>query len=380
MWINARATTDNISANCPYQSIDGEITDVMYYQHLDTDIVSQPSTFSTQFDNTKQQEIDELPWSLDDESLSTHSSLDQNHQISYDTQVFPTTEVSNGSSVARDALAELGLQKFLRTVWSGSHGNRRARSWPRFPDARRYSDLMPCDEQVETKQRSRRDCYHAVDGKSTMVNRIFACPFYRHDPRTHLACLRNAGIRDISSLIKHMWNFHRQAPYCPICGATFFTTELCDGHIRSRQCRPQDATWLMGVTQGQMQQIIDESQTQVFPVIQWFVIWSIIFPDEEPPSEPHLSGGLESIIGAVWNFWESSGQNIIANFIEENRLCTWGISVDRSIMTLHEEVFSKMIDRLLFSYTESKDTYTQECGWAAQIIATLWPSRKCMPQ
>ncbi|RYP18870.1 hypothetical protein DL765_003658 [Monosporascus sp. GIB2] len=165
------------------------------------------------------------------------------------------------NTIEINALVRLGLKIVLRSIWVSEGVGERSSSWPPSPGSTKLRKLPP--ERAD------------------------------------------ATIQDIPTLIQHLWDVHRQPPYCPTCQVTFNSATLCDEHIRSRHCNPRDPSGTKGITQEQMEQLseleylVEESHAWMAPSVQWFLIWSIIFPRVEPPQSPYLLGRFESIVCAA---------------------------------------------------------------------------------
>ncbi|KAI1501564.1 hypothetical protein F5X99DRAFT_382326 [Biscogniauxia marginata] len=330
----------------------------------------QPSASEARVWEFQNQYRDEPPSYNNDDETSEFLSFNEDNMtsstVSPQSQP-PTLELNQALAKERDELTESVLRQFLRRYGTSKIGDRRARSWPPSSDER-HPSLAYSDAHAEAEQEhSTSDNHTAHYGKPTETSRAFACPFYRHNPAEHLNCLRYADMRRIEDLIQHLEDAHHQRPFCPICNALFNTSSSCDEHIRSRQCSPQPATWSMGITYREHQEIIDQTKTWRVPAVKWFITWSIIFPDEEPPMRPYLSGGIESEILAVQDFWAESGREIISDFMRGgNGLHGHGpLDEEHNTAALYQAVLDQMIDQLITSYKELKDDRVQECSRGA---------------
>ncbi|KAI0599685.1 hypothetical protein F4775DRAFT_549412 [Biscogniauxia sp. FL1348] len=276
---------------------------------------------------------------------------------------------------ARNKITELTIREFLCGSWVGNNNRGRAQSWPLSLNAREHALLTDRDTQVDGRQEHGRIGIYTTDAeRSRAISRTLACPFYRHDPTKHLSCLQYGNMPNIEGLVQHLEDAHCQQPYCPTCNALFSTSESCDDHIRRRGCSPQAATWSMGVTHREMQDIIDEANVPKVTTVRWFNIWSVIFPEEEPPLQPYLSGRLELTICVVRDFWMKSGPQIVSNFLRENDMHTsMSLNDEPTALTLYHAVLDQIIDQLILSSKEPKDHQAQGCGRAAQILASLPP-------
>ncbi|RYP52446.1 hypothetical protein DL769_010679 [Monosporascus sp. CRB-8-3] len=274
-----------------------------------------------------------------------------------------------------NALAKLGLKKALASIWRGKRGGERARSWPPSPDSREQRRMTSGKVRAETTWKS----YDTGFGKAEKISQTFACPFYRRNPKEYASCIRDPTIQGIPSLIQHLWDVHRQPPYCPTCQATFDSTALCEEHITSRRCIPREPPRRKGLTQEQMQQLseieelAEEPHAWMAPGVQWFLIWSIVFPGEEPLLRPYLSSKLESIICAAGKFWLRNGQRIILDSLRKRGYQTSRemMSDERNLATLHQAVLEQMVDQLIGSYTQGDGWNVKGCSQAARVMASL---------
>ncbi|KAI1080835.1 hypothetical protein F5B20DRAFT_96092 [Whalleya microplaca] len=215
-----------------------------------------------------------------------------------------------------------------------------------------------------------------------MTGEAFACPFYRQNPAGNLACLRQLNLRSVQDLIQHLWDVHRQPPHCPICYATFSTTEVCDTHIRSKLCTLQETPRSQGLTIEQMEEIFEEPPTPIARAVEWFRIWGIAFPGEEPPLRPYVSGGIESVLCEVREFWSGHGQSIILGFLKEEGLHSGsGIDEGLKLEALQDDILHRMINRIITCnrHDNSEEMQGPKHTQAAKFIASLGqPPRICL--
>lgn len=194
-----------------------------------------------------------------------------------------------------------------------------------------------------------------IDGEETIliktprpVRGSFACPFYIREPSQHQACLTRTDIRSIRDVKQHLWTAHRRPSYCPVCLEIFSTAAACDEHIRNRSCDLNTTAAPEGLTQQQMQQLARRLDPWSLEESQWYSIWRIVFPGNELPSFPYLSGKTESLVLSVRELWAEEGQRLISDFLEGQGLQGYDVSdEERSLKALHSLILNQMIDQLV---------------------------------
>ncbi|RYP30338.1 hypothetical protein DL767_006312 [Monosporascus sp. MG133] len=321
---------------------------------------------------------EQLSFLTNDDSASGSSNCNEKdrHFYAHSPQTSSAARVpSYLSRMEISALAKLGLKSALASMWSGKRVGERARSWPPSPDSREHCRMASGKVRAETT----RESYDTGFEKTEKISQTFACPFYRRNPKEYESCLRDPTIQGIPSLIQHLWDVHCQPPYCPTCQATFNSTALCDEHITSRRCIPRGSLRTKGLTQEQMQQLseieelAEEHHAWMAPGVQWFLIWSIVFPGEEPLLRPYLSGKLESMICAARKFWLRNGQRIILDFLGKRGYQTSRemMSDERNLTTLHQAVLGQMVDQLIGSHAQGDGSNVKGCSQAARPMVSL---------
>lgn len=261
-----------------------------------------------------------------------------------------------------DVLSEVGLKAFLRT-WPRSHTRKRRASWPSSSGCRKrlkvecFGEYVGGEESIATHNEG-----DVFDETVRPMRMSFACPFYIRHPDHYSRCLTRIDIRGVRDLLRHLYNSHVRPIYCPTCRAIFTISQECDDHIRRRQCKLREPSHCLGITPEQVQQLSRQAHNwrvaglapnHNIEALQWFGIWAIVFPKDEVPLRPYLSGDLESAICAMRDFWSAEGRIIVSEFLETQGLqdaCSR--NEGQSFEALRRAVLNHMTDNLVTSFKQ----------------------------
>jgi hypothetical protein len=283
------------------------------------------------------------PTSCDGNEISSDNDMPLFDIPAQDT---PTLDPDHEFAKYTNDLTTLGQTEFLRPTFVDKGSSEKTRD-RRFPaQAKRLLKVVDFEAAKQNNPPSGDD--ELVIQRDSRY--ILACPFYKHSPSKYRECLTRVDLRSIQELLRHLWNSHRRPHYCPVCFKQFDSAEICDDHIRERSCPLRQASTPDGVSEDQIQQL-----SQPLPTLgdtefsQWNSIWNIVFPQEQAPSVPYLSGELESTICELRCFWSERGEKLIASFLEKQKLQEYEVrDEERNLRALHRIVLEQMIDN--FSY------------------------------
>lgn len=87
---------------------------------------------------------------------------------------------------------------------------------------------------VDELTKTARSDFSTWQKTASQPTRFLACPFRARDPTQHVACLKNAALRDPHDVKRHLWRVHRLPNYCPACYAVFDKASECTTHIVQR--------------------------------------------------------------------------------------------------------------------------------------------------
>lgn len=316
-----------------------------------------------------------------DDTASEYSCSDGDEADFFECSSQPRSPAPDGLlSEHVSVLTETGVKAFLRT-WPRSHTRKRRGSWPSSPGCRKRLKVECFEEYVGGEQGTAIHEGAILDGIPRPMRREFACPFYTRHPDHYPRCLTHVEIRGVRGLLKHLYTAHIRPIYCPTCQAIFTTTRECDDHIRSRQCKLREPSHCLGITPEQVQQLSKQAHNwrvaglepnYVMEALQWFAIWTIVFPKDELPLRPYLSGDLESAVCALRDFWSTEGPIIVARFLESQApQCACSQREGRNVEALQRAVLDRMIDSLVTSFRQDKCDRLHGPEKAQQVLASL---------
>ena len=119
-----------------------------------------------------------------------------------------------------DALAKVVMDRFLTWLASSSDSSKRlgpdsSSSYERT----RYKSLL---EHIAVGQQTPSGEDDTIIVELPWLDPpVYAGPFYVEDPVQNIHCLTRTNLHTIEVLKHHLWNSHRQPPFCPTCGTEF---------------------------------------------------------------------------------------------------------------------------------------------------------------
>lgn len=186
------------------------------------------------------------------------------------------------------------------------------------------------------------------DGETVLVKkaRFLACPFYvRNNQYTN--CLKRHHFDSIEDVKEHICWDHRRPKFCPICKEEFSSGTDRDAHIRLRACDATTSTTPDGITDDQEERLEKETESSLSEDTQWFQIWDIIFPQIAHPPSVFYSSKREVSICAFRQFWQQSGEETVASFLEANQYRSYNLeNEERDLRTIYDLVRESVVDRI----------------------------------
>ena len=145
--------------------------------------------------------------------------------------------------------------------------------------------------------------------------RFFACPYYRHDPRSHAGCVM-MRISRIPDLVTHLRRKHVQPLHCRRCSREFSDLEELAIHLRAGGCLAREFVIPEGMTGDQLHQLSKRRVKGQSDEQKWMDIWSILFPGTPPRSSPFAGDYLEEAIGMLCDYWNAQNSAFLPGPIE----------------------------------------------------------------
>ncbi|KAK4185023.1 hypothetical protein QBC35DRAFT_504598 [Podospora australis] len=108
----------------------------------------------------------------------------------------------------------------------------------------------------------------------------FSCPFYALDRNKHHTCLSGPALTSLDAVRQHLEEAHRRPYQCPVCNTTFESISAMNYHIRQRSCNLQPLQEAEGLSEAQIDQLIQwQPQPGVGEEELWLELCEIVLPD-----------------------------------------------------------------------------------------------------
>ncbi|KAF5713936.1 hypothetical protein FGLOB1_3736 [Fusarium globosum] len=146
---------------------------------------------------------------------------------------------------------------------------------------------------------------------------FLACPYWKADSRKYWDCFLKKN-DTIAHLKQHLTRRHTPKYYCQICYQTFRDFDLFDSHVLERSCTRVPSAKLEGISQQQKNQLSLKSKGSVEQ--QWCTVWSILFPDMEPPATIYIYSTQSEDFCRIQEFAQREGVAIMLDELESNGL------------------------------------------------------------
>ncbi|KAF5640186.1 hypothetical protein F25303_7212 [Fusarium sp. NRRL 25303] len=148
-------------------------------------------------------------------------------------------------------------------------------------------------------------------------SQFLACPYWKADSRRYWDCFLKKN-DTIAHLKQHLTRRHTPKYYCQICYQTFRDFDLFDSHALERSCTRGPSAKLEGISQQQKNQLSLKSKGSVEQ--QWYTVWSILFPDMEPPATIYIYSTQSEDFCRIQEFVLREGVAIMMDELESNGL------------------------------------------------------------
>ncbi|KAK0705439.1 hypothetical protein B0H67DRAFT_383996 [Lasiosphaeris hirsuta] len=297
---------------------------------------------------------------LDDPESDESGDEDDTDMFTDPPRPYPLLDPRHKFAPFKDSLVDVAYAAFSPVL---QHKISSQRRWndkkPPSPPATRYGSTADLGAPLGAEKGDLGETDADADGFvteqiPTAAKPGLACPYFAHDSTRHKDCLQH-DLRRIIDVKRHLWAAHRRPYYCPICSTIFDTAKVCDSHIRGRQCQRRPSLKPEGLSKDQLDQLDQLNQLTQSPdpwqseKRDWFLIWDVVFPDQERPS-PYLSNTIESVQAVGWlrEYWERHGQCIIEDVLNKRGIYDGeSRQEERNLAALQGLVLEDMIGRLL---------------------------------
>ncbi|KAF5252860.1 hypothetical protein FANTH_2184 [Fusarium anthophilum] len=168
-------------------------------------------------------------------------------------------------------------------------------------------------------------------------SQFLACPYWKADSKKYWDCFLKKN-DTIAHLKQHLTRRHTPKYYCQICYQTFRDFDLFDSHALQRSCTRGPSAKLEGISQQQKNQLSLKSKGSVEQ--QWCTVWSILFPDMEPPATIYIYSTQSEDFCRIQEFAQREGVAIMLDELESNGLV---VRPDASYQLLRSAVQRAMV-------------------------------------
>ncbi|KAF5637929.1 hypothetical protein F52700_4632 [Fusarium sp. NRRL 52700] len=213
---------------------------------------------------------------------------------------------SSGSKGKQVAKGGSGSSSGTRDATSTRGGRKNRRQGDDIRDESR-------DRQNEPPKKKGKTSQPHCDERSQFL----ACPYWKADSRKYWDCFLKKN-DTISHLKQHLTRRHTPKYYCQICYETFRDFDLFDSHALERSCTRGPSAKLEGISQQQKNQLSLKSKGSVEQ--QWYTVWSILFPDMEPPATIYIYSTQSEDFCRIQEFAQREGVAIMVDELESNGL------------------------------------------------------------
>ncbi|KAF5972889.1 hypothetical protein FCOIX_9093 [Fusarium coicis] len=189
------------------------------------------------------------------------------------------------------------------------------------------------DKSNEPPQKKGKKSQSQCEGRSQFL----ACPYWKVDPERYWDCFMKKN-DTIAHLKQHLTRRHTPKYYCQICYQTFTDFDLFDSHALERSCTRGPSAKLEGISQQQKNKLSLKSKGSVEQ--QWYAVWSILFPDLEPPATIYIYSTQSEDFCRIQEFAQREGVAIMLDELESNGLV---VRPDASSQLLRSTVQSAMV-------------------------------------
>ncbi|KAF4945649.1 hypothetical protein FGADI_11771 [Fusarium gaditjirri] len=189
------------------------------------------------------------------------------------------------------------------------------------------------DRENEPPKKKGKTSQSQCDGRYQFL----ACPYWKADPGKYWDCFLKKN-DTIAHLKQHLTRRHTPKYYCQICYETFKEFDLFDSHALARSCTRGPSAKLEGISQQQKNQLSLKSKGSVEQ--QWYTVWSILFPDMEPPATIYIHSTQSEDFCRIQEFAQREGVAIMLDELESNGIV---VRPDASAQLLRSTVQRAMV-------------------------------------
>ncbi|RKL01029.1 hypothetical protein BFJ68_g5387 [Fusarium oxysporum] len=205
------------------------------------------------------------------------------------------------------------------------------------------------DKRNEPPRKRGKTSRSQCEGRSQFL----ACPYWKSDPERYWDCFMKKN-DTIAHLKQHLTRRHTPRYYCQICYQTFKDFDPFDSHALKRACTRGPLAKLEGISQQQKNQLSLKSKGSVEQ--QWYNVWSILFPDRDPPATIFIHSTQSEDFCCMQEFAQREGVAIMLEELDSSGLL---IRPDASRQQLQSTVQRAMVS-IFRNYSIRREPSSEE--------------------
>ncbi|KAH7117482.1 hypothetical protein EDB81DRAFT_701814 [Dactylonectria macrodidyma] len=204
-------------------------------------------------------------------------------------------------------------------------------------------------------------------------NKPFACPFYRMDPVRHVDCI-SRKLHRIHDVKQHLHRRHSLEFSCTKCWEWFSSSRQREKHLRSGPCEsrhaPNNIEYMSSKAQDLLTRRVDRT---LEGNEQWYMIWGMLFEDEDKTRNPYLGSLVEEAIGITRNYLKEEGNLVMSKLPQMDQQLMGG---DRNYEQLFLQLLDAARDNVEQKHRESNSTRIIETSTGDNPINSVTETRQ----
>lgn len=217
----------------------------------------------------------------------------------------------------------------------GKSGGRTPLSRTRKSDNGNGNDNDGNDESDDDGDKNKRDDLNLEDDRA--VAPLYACPFFKFDPKKYSRCFRKYELRRPCDVKQHILRCHTfEGLYCVRCWSSWTAAKApeWDAHVAILSCirlpqpdllLPHERDWLRDMR-------LDGSDESA----KWYRMWNLLFANHQQPPSPYVDYGPGEVLGTL----DSCRENLL------QQLPRFVLQLRNSVTTEEEQAIGHEIDAI----------------------------------
>ncbi|KAH7121604.1 hypothetical protein EDB81DRAFT_891173 [Dactylonectria macrodidyma] len=138
------------------------------------------------------------------------------------------------------------------------------------------------------------------------------------DPIRHVDCI-SRKLNRIHDVKQHLARQHTVGFYCRKCFEGFSSDRLFKKHLHSVFCEPREAPSNVEYVSNKAQDLLTRRVDRTLEgKEQWYIIWNILFEDQDKTRNPYLGSLVEEAIDITRTYLKKEGSAVISKVLQRN--------------------------------------------------------------